>query len=488
MVTRAVLVSLLALLMAPCAMAQPLFANPLDTAAGYRAARGAVPDATYSYRYEMIATEADATPTVSEATIVLATDWALLRNGADAVLYDFNLNRQFALSGDRFTTTNGMADLVFRVMERQNRAYLGQVLSAVDAGSTMADCDSDAELGLAMPKRPSKGVAAFTENQGAWTFTCDGRAMGGFAAGTEKAPAAFWPTLFNAMPMHPALFKRLREAGLAPASIEITGTTGSVQRKTVLKLQSVERIVTSYPLTEAMRNETAGRFDALLGSGMGQVAADAVSGRAAGGPPSLQSWNDHVRALASTDQAAAAMLVMPSFNMFPEIAGLCERQEHAVCAAARVMNAIKASEPAPMALVAMGMAEQDGKNDEAIEAMRVIQNSRHRDHPAASGSFALALLKFKPADLAKAKAAGLPTDVVSLQAKAIAGLPYNPAYWTDAGDTHVPSYNWRNATLFYDVAFALPMPSAVNSNGVLVGKRNLFEAIRQDFPDAFLPR
>ncbi|MEQ1783952.1 MAG: hypothetical protein ABMA14_21550, partial [Hyphomonadaceae bacterium] len=114
--------------------------------------------------------------------------------------------------------------------------------------------------------------------------------------------------------------------------------------------------------------------------------------------------------------------------------------------------------------------------------------SPQRDNPAAGASFALALPKFSKADIEKAKAAGLSTDVVSLQANALKSLPYNPAYWTDAGDTHVPDYNWGSVTLLYDVAFALPMPSAVASNGVLIAKRQLFEKIRKDFPDAFLPR
>jgi hypothetical protein len=477
------------LLLAPLpAMAQPLFANPMDTAAGYRAARGDAPDATHRFRYEITRADTGAAPEVTEATIAIASDWALFRNADEAVLYDFRLNRQFALAGDTFATTNGMADLLFRVMERQNRAYLGQLLSAVDAGDMMTDCESDAELGLAMPQRPSKAAISFSQSSGVQSFTCDGKAMGSFAVGAEKAPAAFWPTLFNTMPMHPALFKRLRDTGALPLSLEMLRTVGNVQHRTTLKLVSAEVLATPYPLTSAMRNTTAEQFDTLLGPGMGQLAADAVAGRAAGGPPTLQGWNDYIAGMARTDPAAAAMLGMPSFNMFPELQTMCGRQDHAVCTALRSMAALKATEPAPMALLEMGMAEQSGNMNDAIKAMQTIQGSRHRDHPAASGSFALALLKFKPADIAKARAAGLPTDVAALQAKAIAGLPYNPAYWTDAADPHVAGYQWRNATLFYDVAFALPMPSAVTSNGVMVGKRSLFENIRKDFPDAFLPR
>lgn len=466
--------------------AQPLFANPLDSAAGYRDARGATPDATLRYRYEITVTETGQAAVASETTLDVATDWALYHTGDVTLLHDFRLNRVFTLTGDTFTTTNGMASLVFRVMERQNRTYLGSVLSAVGAGDMMSDCGSDAELGLALPGKTSAGAIAFVERQGALVMTCAGKEFGSFTAGTGQAPATLWPTLFNTAPMHPALFRRMRESGAAPQAFEIVQRMADRETRSVYRLLAAEAVATPYPLSAPMRNTTAEAFENLIGPGGAELATGAVAGTAQGGPPTVQSWGEDMAALTQTDAAAAAMFLLPSLNMFPELQ--CPQQQHPVCKLASTLNTMKAREPAPMAVIEIGMAEQQGNADAAIKAMQTVMASRHRDHPAAAGSFALALMKFKQADIDKAEAAGLPTDIKALQAKALMALPYNVAYWTDAGDPPAQGYHWAEATLFYDVAHALPMPGGVARNGALVGKRNLFEAIRKDFPDAFLPR
>jgi len=483
---RALAVAAIAGLFAFPAGAQPLFANPLDSAAGYRAARGDAPAATHRFRYEVTVTETGKAPVVSEAVFDIAPDWALYAKDGTAVLQDFRLNRQFELHDDSFTTLNGMASLVFRVMERQNRTYLGSVLSAVGADDMMSDCGSDAELGLSLPGAKSTSKVAVTNGaDGAVIVTCDGREAGRFTAGSGAAPAALWPTLFNMTVMHPTLFKRVRESGAPPQSFATVTAMGDTTRATSYRLIAAEAGAVAYPLTDAMRNTTAAKFEELIGPGGAQLAIDAVAGTAQGGPPTLQSWGETLGGLMQTDPAAAGMLMLPSFNMFPELQ--CGAQQHPICALARGLNAMKATEPAPMALMEMSMAEQPGNADVAIKAMQTIMSSRHRDSPAAAGSFALVLMTFRRADIDKVKAAGLPTDIKALQAKALMALPYNVAYWTDAGDPLGQSYRWAEATLFYDVAHALPMPNAVKSNGALIGKRDVFANIRRDFPDAFLP-
>ena len=273
---------------------------------------------------------------------------------------------------------------------------------------------------------------------------------------------------------------------MAPQSFATVIVRGDSTRNTSYRLVASETVAAPYPLTDAMRNMTAAKFEDLIGPGGEQLAIDAVAGTAQGGAPTLKSWGETIGALMQTDPAAAGMLMMPTFNMFPELQ--CGAQQNPVCALASKLNAMKAADPAPMAVVEMGMAEQQGNADAAIKAMQTIMASRHRDSPAAAGSFALALMKFRKADIDKAKAAGLSTDIKALQAKALMALPYNVAYWTDAGDPLAQGYRWAEATLFYDVAHALPMPDAVAKNGALVGKRDLFAKIRTDFPDAFLPK
>lgn len=137
----------------------------------------------------------------------------------------------------------------------------------------------------------------------------------------------------------------------------------------------------------------------------------------------------------------------------------------------------------------MEIAQAEGarNNTAALAAMQRAQASPHRDHPALGASFALALLRFSQAERQQAEAAGLPTNVRALQTRALVALPYNPAYWTDAGDTFGSSYEWPTAFWFYDVAFSLPMPEAIARNTALTGKRTQLERVRRDFPDGFLP-
>jgi hypothetical protein len=254
------------------------------------------------------------------------------------------------------------------------------------------------------------------------------------------------------------------------------------------RLISVAAVATPYPLADTLRNATGEVLDREFAPGIGQVAADAVAGRAQGGAPTAQSWGDHLNDIARREgNAAAAMLVLPTYNMFPELEGTCgQSNAHPVCPLNRDIRAIARDDPAPLALLEVAMAEQERDPAAAIAAMQRAQGSPHRSHPALGASFALALIRFDEAALAQARAANLPTDADMLQADALRALPYNPAYWTDVGDRFGGAYDWFTAFIFYDVAFSLPMPSAVSSHRVLVSKRQVMERIRRDFPDASL--
>jgi hypothetical protein len=483
---RWILATLTLVLTPAPALAQPLFGNPFADAAAYRRERGELTEAHYRVRFEATRVERGGAPLVSEFVIDAAADWALAREGQRATLYDFRLNRVFMLGAESFTTANGMGPLVFRVMERQNRSYLQRVLAAAGARDELPDaCDAESELGLVIPGAQDAGTTEIRERPGVFTLRCANREIGGFTTGDgEAAPAAFWPTMYAEMTTHPALHRRVRESGLAPARMEISfreGTGGLSRRN--WRLIAVETVAIPYPLTESLGNETSSALDALA-PGMGQVAAEAVAGRALGGPPTLESWDRHMRDLARSDgDAAAGMLFNPMSNMFPELSCQGEQQLF-VCGLVRRFRSL--ADPAPMAVIEVSMAEQRGDAAAAIAAMQRAQTSAHRDHPALGASFALALLRFDAEYLAQARAANLPTDIAALQNRAVMAFPYNPAYWTDVGDRFGVNYEWPSAFMFYDVAYSLPMPGAVANNPALVGKREQMERIRRDFPDAFV--
>jgi hypothetical protein len=479
--------------LAPFAASAQLFADPFADAASYRQMRGEAPaDATYRVRYEVTRVDPNQAPAVSEVVIDVAPDWSLTREGDQVFLRDFRLDRAFILQGNAFVSTNSLADVVFRVMERQNRTYLQRIASA--AGVQLSDdCDADTELGVTMPSAAGASAIEFVQSGGAAELRCGGRAVGRFRPGDGAAsPAAFWPTMFTVMTTHPALHRRIRETGRAPAQLETSFRYApDAERRRSWRLVAVERVATPYPLSAALRNTTSEVLDREFAPGIGQVGIDAVAGRAAGGAPTLQSWGEHLNDIARRDgQAAAAMLMLPTYNMFPELEGACQgtaQVQHPLCPLNNNLRTIARDDPAPMAVLEVGMAEQQRNNAAAIAAMRRAQASPNRDHPALNASFALALLRFDEAALTEARAAGLPTDVDALQAAALRALPYNPAYWTDVGDRYGGAYDYATAFVFYDVAYSLPMPSAVARNRVLVSKRDVMQRIRRDFPDATLP-
>lgn len=210
------------------ALAQPVFSNPFATAAAYRAERGGVSDAHYRARYELTRTGPDGAAQTGELTIDAADDWALVRQDGTSMLYDYRLNRVFVMTEGGFVSTNGMAPLVFRIMERQNRAYLERVMAqaGVQAAQLPDGCDAETELGIVVPGIAASGVQV-NEQRGAFTFRCGGRDMGSFTAGEGAAPpAAFWPTINIAMLTHPALFQRMRANGHAPAQLEVNYRSG----------------------------------------------------------------------------------------------------------------------------------------------------------------------------------------------------------------------------------------------------------------------
>lgn len=341
MIARALLATLASAFMPISALAQPLFANPFSDAATYRNDRGEVGVARHRLRYEMTYSERGGAPVVSEFVVDVGPDWSVTRQGAQAVLRDFRLNRIFVLGDDQFTTMNGLADLTFRIMERQNRSYLQRVLDAAGAHGEQPDaCDAEAELGIVLPGDADAGQTDMRERNGAIVLRCAGREIGSFIRGEGDAvPAAFWPTMYAAMLTHPALYRSVRETGHAPASLEISFRegTGGLSRRT-WRLLAVESVDVPYPLDASRRNTTSDALDQLV-PGAGQAGAEAVAGRAQNGAPTLQTWGEHLQSLSETQSpAAAAMLLSPTFNMFPELQ--CgASQQHIACGLARNLRA-----------------------------------------------------------------------------------------------------------------------------------------------------
>ncbi|MBO0766615.1 MAG: hypothetical protein J2P50_18765 [Hyphomicrobiaceae bacterium] len=471
--------------------AQDWFGDPFATAEALREQGGASQAARLVLRYATSGDDRSGQP-AGDLVIWVASAWAHVERGSRRTLYDFRLRRVLELRDDgTFVSRSMLSDVTFRVGERQNRSALTEVLRGKGATGPMDACDAETELGLAIPG--SKEPAAVEIKQSGMTMTleCNGRVIGVLETGFgEKAPPALWPTLAREMTMHPALQTRLAEGGAAPRRLEASFRRASQRKALSWRLVSAEDPMTlPYPLTANLVNATAASINEAAAPGLGDLATEAVAGRALGGPPTLAGRDAEVARLEKQKGAAAAALATwPALNMFPvQLAQWCQSgAKSAMCDSLRTLGSTAAKDAAVQALLDITKAEQSHRPSDAIAAMLAARASHNGDHPVLGASFALALQGGGVEMHKQAEAAGVPTDPKALHVRALQAYPYNPAYWTDLGDYFARSYDLATAYALYDVAFSLPMRDAQRGNLALSGKRELAARLARDFPAFFL--
>jgi hypothetical protein len=333
-----------------------------------------------------------------ELVIDVASDWGLVQRGDRRTFYDFLLGRIFDLRDDgTFVSRNMLSSVAFRVFERQNRAALTHVLRGAGAADAMDACDAETELGVAIPMSKERGVVAIKQSGATTTLECDGRVVGSLEEGLgDRAPAALWPVLARETTMHPALQARLSTGGPAPRRLEAFFKIASDRKALSWRLVSAERslIMMPNPLAGNLINTTAASINEAVAPGLGDVAAEAIAGRALGGPPTLASWDTEVARVAKEKGAAAAVLAMwPALNMFPvPLPQSCQSgAKSAICDNLRNLAATAAKDAAVQALLDITKAEQMRRPADAIAAMVAARASPHSDHPVLGASFALAL-------------------------------------------------------------------------------------------------
>ena len=470
---------------------ETLFLNPFMTADEMRLERDALPDATLRLHYRETRSERAGPEEVFDVSIEVAEDWALVEDARGTFLFDFQLLRAFTIDpeGKTFVAFNLTGNVTFRVMERQNRVLMQEI--ATLAGSTeISDdaCDAETELGVAFGE--AVGDVEIVRTAASTTAMCNGRLIGTLVPGEGRvAPAALVPTLANVFAMHPALAAELGTDRPAPQGIKSSFNILGEATMRSWELVSSETVSLAYPLTNEFENASSLWLGGKTGVATATLAADAVGGRAGDGPPDRAAWDVALWKLARTGTgAAAALAVLPTFSMFPELLGTCrEPNTWAACALLANLQAIARTDTAVAAAMAIVSAEQAGNQAAVIEAMLAAQTSALKDDPVLGQTFAIALMHFGPQFQAEAAKIGLPSDPLPLMLAAVEAYPYSPAYWTDLGDLFATNWDYQASMMLYEVALALPMPEAQRAYPVLQGKVSFAARIRADFPTFYLP-
>lgn len=466
-------VAFAALLVCVPAAAQE-FGNPFLTAAEMRIARGAAPDAAMRYVYEEIGG-----PTPGRVTIDVAADWSLTTRPDRVILRDFRLSRLIFIdpASGAFVSYNLAADVTFRVFQIYMRAGGG-------AGPAGNVCDAETELAVIVSEMEVQGETRVRGRE----VSCGGAEVGDYERGDgDAAPAAFWPTLAHEFNVHPRLRQLVREDGRAPRELSTRFRDAANAEQTVSwRLISAEAVATPYPLREGAQNQTAALLE-QVSAGLGALAVEAVAGRAAGGPPTIASFDALMRERAAVNRGAAAMMLNVFGNLFPGAMETCTPEAPLyICGALATLAADAQADPALLALFLVAQAEQSNQLSSVIDVMRSAQGSPNANDPVLGASYALALVRGGAALQQQAQAAGLPHDPIVLQAAAIAAYPYLGAYWTDLGDTFVHRGDFARALLFYDVATSLPGPPEQQRGGPIMAKRTFVGALVTGQPDFFM--
>ena len=472
------------------AAAQEPFDNPFASAEALRKQRGDTANATLRLRYE-VGGDANAEQAAGELVIELAPDWAHVRRQGHRALYDFRLGRALDLGEGSFVSRNIIGNVAFRIYERQNRTMLSATIRGAGGGDQISACNSDTELGLAIPGAKDTASVSIKRSATDVTLECNGGVVGAFGLGSrDAAPATLWPVLAHVITLHPALRSELIKDGRVPRHIKSAFAVMGARKETSWRLVSAEAVSVPYPLGASLKNTTAAWIDKAVAPGLGDLAAAAVAGHAGKGPPTLVDWEAEVSRVAKTKGPAAAVFAAwPALNMFPQVAQVCTSAPgSAVWGSIRGLAATAQTDTAVRPLLQVIQAEQARRPADAVAAMLAARSSPLADHPALAAAFALALQGGGPSMAQQAKAAGLPSDAKDLHVRALQAYPYNPAYWTDLGDYFARSYDLFTAYALYDVALSLPMPDAQRGNTVLTSKRKLAARIQGDFPAFFLPK
>jgi hypothetical protein len=295
-----------------------------------------------------------------------------------------------------------------------------------------------------------------------------------------------WPVLAAIFQIHPQILAAAQKVGVVPTHLESNYT--QMQRKATRSWDLVyARAETRpYPLSAQLRNATVDWLAAGVSETIAQTAVDALQGKAGSGPPTAASWERTLTALVEANDPAAAMALLPTLGMFPDLLSGCRSGgKSAACTiVARLANYMAAD---PAVAAAFKMIEPHASGDTgwpaiALESMVAAQTSPLGRDPILGAVFANVVRSAGPAFQAQASAKGLTGDPHALISAAIQAYPYNPSWWLDLANSFIARYDTYTGLVLADVAMSLPMPEALRGNPMVADRQQRLSALVADYP------
>lgn len=471
--------------------AQNAPSHPFVSAKEILETRGETPNASTIVSLEINYSEGNKIES-QKVMLTLANDWGAVNIGQTIELYDFKLNRTFIINKDlgNFTSQNLVTDVLFRVLERQNRNFMNIALSEIAPSMKLpTSCDYDSELGIAI-ERYSKGNKIRIQSVVDRTsLSCDDVEVGSFEKGLRAdIPATFWPILARRFSMHPQLLESIKNSNAVPKQITTSYFRNDKEKiGTSIKLVSIESTNSPYPITHQFNNVNGAWLNTFLKPGYDSIAINAIKDKTYD-----QSWevvNSNLeKQVAQFGRAKAAISTFAILMTFPEQLNKCSQKSIFIACKLAAEIPILANEDKTLgAYWAIITAKTKQNKLRSVELVSEAAKESNTLHPVLGASFALLLLEGDKDITEKASQLGVALDPKDAQIVAIREYPNSPAYWTDLSDSFIKGYRIPEAIFLTEIAESLPsVLKSQNYYTPINSRRELIAKVTRDFPYFFL--
>jgi hypothetical protein len=404
-------------------------------------------------------------PETGKLTVDITSDFVSVHKTAskdalaNTVLYDFRLKRVISLDEAHHTFSNDSTYMMvdFRYTESFNRKMLRGMLGKLGVSKQLPQSQNpywdQQSLSFLAPNDDQPAVEPRATQHGGIEYIVDGKTAAYFEPSTETLSAdekkGFARFLWNNRSLHPIVIDAILATGKIPSEIEALNFMGNRATTDILKLSSVERNSSHYPLTTDYQSDLPQKSVSEPLRGLLPTMLQAVAGRYGSGPRSIENYR------AALADAWAKGETFPYYVLDNEFA-LQYGMGALMCLSHRVgagdcsnipadLVAKYRSDDRTVAMIKTFDMEQQGDIKGAIAQRRAISRDGVSDPYMFDLWIGDALTE-----------GGDEESALSLLPNAIKGNPYVGAFYKDLGDAFERSFLPVETWLCYDLARALP--------------------------------